>query len=125
MAAAPDFPADLVADQHELHQVQADLHALQQRLSWSREPSGALKIDGWRPFERPATDGWTADEAAAYDELQKRERDLATRIVCHPHWEQYEGPELVQKRSELKHLPDTQPAAPVTSETRDDITEAA
>ncbi|MFE6892055.1 hypothetical protein [Streptomyces sp. NPDC057694] len=106
---APDFPAPLIDAQREILQIQTDLHALQTKLAWSREPNDAMKIDGWRPFERPATDGWSEQDAIRVDELRGRERELATFIVCHRHWSSFSGPDRVTQRSVLKHLPQAQP----------------
>ncbi|MEU6393626.1 hypothetical protein [Streptomyces sp. NPDC046939] len=122
----PNFPADLIDAQRELLGVQAELHALQKRLAWSLEPAEAISsTDGWRRFKRPATGDWTEDEAASYDRLRLRARDLATTIICHTHWSQFDGAEVTKMRSLLKKLPTVQPVIPVAGGTTDDVTAAA
>ncbi|MER5950287.1 hypothetical protein ABT127_29995 [Streptomyces sp. NPDC001904] len=125
MTEALDFPADLIDAQREILKIQTDLHALQQKLAWSREPNDAMRIDGWRPFERPATDGWSEQHAVTVDELRVKERDLATFIVCHAHWMAFEAAAQVKQRRVLKHLPQVQPVHHVEAAGPGEITEAA
>lgn len=106
----PDFPSELLDAQRELHETRAQLHALQERLPWSREPhDGVEDKHGWRKFSRPATSGWPAEDAAEFDRLREREYELASFIVGHRHFASFDGPTAVAKRSQLKHQAAAQP----------------
>ncbi|MFZ3562912.1 hypothetical protein ACOKM5_44055 [Streptomyces sp. BH097] len=110
MTDAPSsFPTDLLDAQREMHEIRSALHTLQNRLPWSREPHDGMEIKGWKPFSRPATSGWPAEDAAEFDRLREREHELASFIVAHRFFADFDGPEAVAKRSLLKHEAAAQP----------------
>ncbi|GAA2439371.1 hypothetical protein [Streptomyces glaucus] len=121
------FPADLLVAQRTAAELYAALHTLQARLPWSREPH-----DGW-PEEtergrehpgRPASPGWTEDDAAEYDRLFAALRDATAAVQGHGWWERckaegIKGADLVAARMALKHAPGAVPLV------RDDVDNAA
>ncbi|GGX67061.1 hypothetical protein [Streptomyces minutiscleroticus] len=125
-----DFPADLIAAQREAAELHAELHRFQATLPWSREPH-----EGWEAPEqnggpqgrrsaRPATEGWTEEQAETYDTLWKRWRDKSTEVHMHAHWKRCTGAVAYEARQALKRLPEARPVVPVeTAEpTQDDVT---
>jgi hypothetical protein len=105
-----DFPADLVAAQREAAELYTALHTLQARLPWSREAHPGWPGEEERGRERPgrpASPGWTDEDAAEFDRLLKELRQTAARVHSHPWWERcktegIEGPALVNARQALK-----------------------
>ncbi|WP_275562938.1 hypothetical protein [Streptomyces sp. 5-6(2022)] len=112
MARAYDFPPDLLAAQEELHQVAAVLTALLEGLPWSVEPHpGFSDPDIWRPWQRPASDGWSEEDQKEVQRLRDRQRELTITVVTHTFWANFEGPDLVTARMQLKHTHAAAPAA--------------
>lgn len=105
-----DFPDDLIAAQREAADLYVRLHVFQATLPWSRE-----QHDGW-PEEkergrersgRPATPGWTAEEAAEYDRLYAALRKATAAVITHRWWERCgkegtKGGDLVKARQALR-----------------------
>ncbi|MET7600499.1 hypothetical protein ACWERY_29760 [Streptomyces sp. NPDC004082] len=104
-----DFPQDLLDAQLRAATLYGRLHALQAKLAWSREPHEGWAGDPDRKRKgRPATDGWSADEAAAYDRLWFELREAAAAVQRHAWWDRCEsegikGAALVAARIALKH----------------------
>ena len=67
-----DFPQDLLDAQRELHQVQAEMHALYERLPWSAVPMAGYGEDFWLPRLRTDSPGYTDEEKAQGDVVQTR-----------------------------------------------------
>jgi hypothetical protein len=111
-----DFPPDLVKAQHRLATLQAELQKVGKALPWSREPD-----DGWpkeperwyRPG-REGTVGWSADQAARYDQLWEDARQAAADVNTHEHWTRCAeaGADVVAARMALKHAEGAEPDAP-------------
>ncbi|MFF7359141.1 hypothetical protein ACFZA1_42145 [Streptomyces filipinensis] len=102
------FPDDPLAGQRELAQTYADLHALQERLPWSREPHPGWPEETERGREhagRAASPGWDPGDAEAFDRMMGRLRELAGFVQGHPHWAecQAHGADMVAARQALKH----------------------
>ncbi|MFI9772223.1 hypothetical protein ACIHJG_35975 [Streptomyces sp. NPDC052415] len=105
------FPADLVTAQRTAAELYAALDALQARLPWSREPHEGWPDETERGREsrgRPASLGWTAEEAAEFDRLLEELRTATATVQTHSWWgrckaEGLEGPDLVKARQALKH----------------------
>ncbi|MFE6133711.1 hypothetical protein ACFQ6Q_36450 [Streptomyces sp. NPDC056437] len=119
-----DFPQDLLDAQRHLTALYAQLHAPQARLPWSREAHPGWEEEKERGRQRPgrpATDGWTADEAAEYDRLWAELRTAAAVVDCHPHWGRCReaGTGELAARQALKHADGAAPVA------RDNVTAAA
>lgn len=114
MAASYDFPQDLIDAQDELRQVRADLQALFQKVPWSAEPLDAWERheNAWRPASRPASPGWSPDDAAEVARLRAREVELAGVIVTHTHWSEVSPAEILAARDALKHHHEHQVEAP-------------
>lgn len=103
--AIDDYPADLVAAQHELTQVRTDLHALYTKLPWSVEPLPAFSDQEiWRPRTRPESPGWPDADQAEVARLRGRELELATTIMTHPHWATVDPSARHAARMALKHV---------------------
>ncbi|MGP4001380.1 hypothetical protein [Streptomyces sp. 8N706] len=104
------FPDDLVAAQHELHQVRAELTALLAKLPWSLTPEAGFrdtKEDGyWHTRERSDSPGWSQEEQDQVDALRRRQLAFAEAVVTHDFWTTLSGPDRVAARSAIKHLPD-------------------
>ncbi|MFF7205385.1 hypothetical protein [Streptomyces sp. NPDC008141] len=103
-----DFPHDLLDAQRALAALYAQLHALQARLPWSREAHPGWQEEKERGRQRPgrpATAGWTADEAAEYDRLWEALRTAAAVVDSHPHWDRCReaGAGELSARQALKH----------------------
>ncbi|MET8696884.1 hypothetical protein ABZV65_30590 [Streptomyces bauhiniae] len=107
------FPADLRRAQRKTDDLFARLHALQGTLPWSREPH-----PGWPAVDerarkhegRPATPGWTPEQAAEYDGLMADLRDAAEAVRTDDWWRVcwragVRGADLVDARQALKHAP--------------------
>ncbi|WP_328373445.1 hypothetical protein OG800_50320 (plasmid) [Streptomyces sp. NBC_00445] len=105
------FPDDLLDARRELHEVHAELHAMQAGRPWSVEPS-----DGWDDSDsgrwsasvRPATEGWAAADVEAYRVLQDRARELSAFVITHTFWTSVPEAERADARSKLIHA--TRPA---------------
>lgn len=105
------YPADLVAAQRTAAELYAALHALQARLPWSREPHEGWPAETERGRERPArpaSPGWSPEDAAEFDRLLEELRAATATVQCHPWWERckaegIEGPNMVKARQNLKH----------------------
>lgn len=114
-----DFPADLIAAQRTAADLYAQLHALQARLPWSRVPHEGWPEETERGREhsgRPASPGWTEEEAGAYDRLFAVLREATAVVQCHPWWERcksegVQGNALVAARMALKHADGAVPLA--------------
>jgi hypothetical protein len=106
VATTYDYPGDLIAAQQELNQVRADLIALCKRLPYSVEPMEAWqRPEGyWLATSRvyPDSPGWSEQEQQEVAALRERERDLTTAIVTHAFWNDVDGPERLDARSQLK-----------------------
>ncbi|MFF8399875.1 hypothetical protein [Streptomyces sp. NPDC016172] len=121
------FPADLRAAQRTAAELYAALHAHQATLPWSREPDPGWPDETERGRERPgrpASPGWTDEEAAEFDRLMEELRGATAAVQTHPWWkrckaEGIEGPALVQARQALKHAKGAVPLA------REDVDAAA
>ncbi|MEU9744657.1 hypothetical protein [Streptomyces niveus] len=104
-----DFPKDLLDAQLSEATLYAELHALQAKLPWSREPHEGWPEDKERKRAgRPATEGWSEEEAAAYDKLWVDLRKATAVVQGHAWWERCEqegvtGAALVAARMALKH----------------------
>ncbi|RZU28250.1 hypothetical protein EV284_6416 [Streptomyces sp. BK022] len=112
------FPSDLRKAQRKVDDLFARLHALQSTLPWSREPH-----PGWPAVDerarkhpgRPATPGWTAEQAAEYDGLRAELRDAAEAVRGHEWWREcwragVRDAALVDARQALKHAPSPEDA---------------
>ncbi|MFE1206406.1 hypothetical protein ACFW5V_32485 [Streptomyces sp. NPDC058762] len=105
------FPADLVAAQRQAAELYAALHALQATLPWSREPHPGWPDETERGRERPgrpASPGWTAEQAAEFDRLMEELRAATAAVQCHTWWERcadegVKGADMVAARQELKY----------------------
>ncbi|MEU8794590.1 hypothetical protein [Streptomyces sp. NPDC048643] len=103
------FPQDLLDAQLREATLYAKLHALQAKLPWSREPHEGWPDDKERKRAgRPATDGWSKEEAAAYDKLWDDLRAATADVQGHAWWERCEsedikGGALAAARMTLKH----------------------
>ncbi|MFF4057662.1 hypothetical protein ACFYZ0_18135 [Streptomyces sp. NPDC001708] len=65
-----DFPQDLRDAQREAAELYAELHALQKRLPWSREPhEGWPEVKERNQAGREPSPGWDPADAGAYDKL--------------------------------------------------------
>ncbi|MEU1076298.1 MULTISPECIES: hypothetical protein [unclassified Streptomyces] len=104
-----DFPKDLLDAQFAAATLYGQLHALQGKLDWSREPHEGWAGDPDRKRQgRPATDGWTEDQAATYDRLWIELREATAAVQSHKWWgrcesEGVKGAALVAARMALKH----------------------
>ncbi|MFE6522280.1 hypothetical protein [Streptomyces sp. NPDC057794] len=122
-----DFPADLIAAQHQAAELYAALHAHQAALPWSREPHPGWPEETERGRERPArpaSPGWSNKQAAKFDRLMAELREATAAVQTHPWWkrckdEGIEGPALVRARQALKHAEGAVPLA------REDVDAAA
>lgn len=115
-----NFPPDLIEAQKASAEAYETLHRYQATLPWSREPH-----EGWeapvpahggalagRQFSRPATQGWTAEQAAEYDRLWEACRTTSAAVFTHPHWETetVSGAPQFEARQALKRMPGALPA---------------
>ncbi|MFI8206649.1 hypothetical protein [Streptomyces sp. NPDC085937] len=115
------FPDDLVAAQRTAAELYAALHALQARLPWSREPHEGWPAETERGRERPgrpASPGWSQEEAAEFDRLLERLRAATAAVQTHAWWERCDregikGQALVAARMALKHAEGAVPARSV------------
>lgn len=113
------FPDDLLAAQRTAAELYAALHALQARLPWSREPHPGWPEETERGREhagRPASPGWTDDEAAEFDRLMEELRAATALVQSHGWWgrcaqEGVTGPALVAARMALKRAEGAVPLA--------------
>jgi hypothetical protein len=71
---------------------------------WSAEPLDAWQPheNAWRPSSRPASPGWSPQDAAEIARLRARERELATSIVTHPYWSTFSAADVLAARTALK-----------------------
>ncbi|MYV41076.1 hypothetical protein GT030_19920 [Streptomyces sp. SID1328] len=104
------FPDKLREAQHLAADLYAELHDYQQTLPWSREPHPgweAVQERGKEWAGRPATDGWTPDQVAKYDELRGALLDATAAVNTHRWWGKCRnaGADLVAARQALKHEP--------------------
>ncbi|GHH22360.1 hypothetical protein [Streptomyces lanatus] len=122
-----DFPQKLRDAQHRAAELYAELHALQARLPWSREPH-----DGWPEVTdrgreqagREASPGWDPADAEAYDKLWEELREATAAVQTHGWWKTcrdhgVQGADLVAVRQALKTANGAVPLA------RDDVGTAA
>ncbi|MEU8994513.1 hypothetical protein AB0952_24020 [Streptomyces caniferus] len=103
-----DFPEDLLKTQRELHQVNAELDALYERLPWSAEP-----LPGWHhprdkghyyETERDDSSGRTEEEKAEAARLRHHRLELVTTVITHPFWATCD--DAPTARSALEHVHD-------------------
>ncbi|QQM47358.1 hypothetical protein ACN6AT_37995 (plasmid) [Streptomyces sp. JL4002] len=126
-----DFPADLVAAQRQVADLYAALRAHQAMLPWSREPHPGWPDEPERGRERggrPASPGWTPDEAAEFDRLMEQLRAATARVQCHTWWERckqegIKGADMVVTRQALKHAKGAVPEGTLLEQ--DDVRPAA
>ncbi|MFF2101188.1 hypothetical protein [Streptomyces sp. NPDC058202] len=110
------FPKDLLDAQLREATLYTELHALQAKLPWSREPHEGWAGDKERKRDgRPATEGWSEEEATTYDKLWVDLRKATAAVPGHAWWERCEkegikGASLVAARMALKHAEGTVPA---------------
>ncbi|MEU9355068.1 hypothetical protein AB0D65_29740 [Streptomyces griseoloalbus] len=105
------FPTDLVAAQRQAAELYAALHAHQATLPWSREPHEGWPDETERGRERPgrpASPGWTAEQAAEFDRLMEELRTVTAVVQSHKWWERcaaegIKGADMVAARQALKH----------------------
>ncbi|MGW7134544.1 hypothetical protein ACWGIA_40260 [Streptomyces bobili] len=103
------FPKDLLDAQLLAATLYGQLHTLQKKLSWSREPHEGWAAEPDRKREgRPATEGWPPAEASAYDTLWTDLREATAAVQSHTWWDRCEtegikGAALVAARMALKH----------------------
>ncbi|MFG3132942.1 hypothetical protein ACGFZU_35240 [Streptomyces tendae] len=113
------FPNDLVDAQRRLATLQAQLRVHQATLPWSREPHPGWPDETERGRERPgrpASPGWTDEQAAEFDRLMEELRAVTARVQCHAWWERctaegIQGPDMVAARQALKHAEGAVPLA--------------
>ncbi|MFD9190347.1 hypothetical protein ACFWCA_19215 [Streptomyces phaeochromogenes] len=106
-----DFPADLRAAQFRAAGLYAEIHAMQKRLPWSREPDPgwpAVEERGRERAGREASPGWDPADAAAYDKLRADLLKATTIVSGHKWWgichsRGVQGAALVAARQALKH----------------------
>ncbi|MEU5116666.1 hypothetical protein AB0G64_34840 [Streptomyces longwoodensis] len=78
-----DFPQTLRAAQRRAAELYAELHALQERLPWSREPHEgwpAVEERGQERVGREPSPGWNPVDAAAYDRLWVELREATAEV---------------------------------------------
>ncbi|MCZ4100750.1 hypothetical protein [Streptomyces sp. H39-C1] len=103
-AASPasEFPGDLVQAQRELIAARAERLALIAGLPHRTSPMPEPYLVNGRVVA--AHEGWTQEAGAAVDAVAARERELAVRLVEHPHWKTYKGHEAVKARFRLQGM---------------------
>ncbi|MFD9395014.1 hypothetical protein ACFWBB_31080 [Streptomyces sp. NPDC060000] len=122
-----DFPQKLRDAQRRAAELYAELHSLQARLPWSREPH-----EGWPEVTdrgreragRAASPGWDPADAAAFDKLWEELLEATAYVHTHGWWKTcrdhgVEGADLVAARQALKSAKGAVPLA------RDDVGTAA
>lgn len=114
--STPDFPSDLLDAERERQHAANRRAALAQALPWSVEPmAGFDDSQIWRPRRREASPGWSAGEAAQMAELHEVQMAKSAYVSGHAYWEAFSGPDLVQRRMQLKRAaaaaPSTEPSA--------------
>lgn len=98
------FPSDLLDARRELHEVHAQLHAMQADRPWSVEPSEGWDDSAsgrWYASVRPATEGWSAEDVRTYGVLQDRARELSEFVITHGFWTSVAAVERPDTRSRL------------------------
>jgi hypothetical protein len=83
------FPQELRDAQRRAAELYAELHALQARLPWSREPHEGwpeVKERGRERAGREASPGWPEDDAKAYDKLWEELREVTAYVQTHGWW---------------------------------------
>ncbi|RRR85699.1 nucleic acid-binding protein [Streptomyces sp. RP5T] len=102
-----DYPDDLLTAQRDLLAVRAELAALLEALPYSVERMEAwTRPEGYWLATSPAhpdSPGWTDSQKQQVADLRKRERDLAAKIVAHRFWNEVDGPERPDARSQLRY----------------------
>jgi hypothetical protein len=105
------FPQELRAAQLLVAELYTELHSLQARLPWSREPhAGWAEVTerGKESAGREPSPGWDPDDAKAYDKLWEDLRMATAAVLANPWWERCQqegikGADLVATRMALKH----------------------
>ncbi|MFF7644042.1 hypothetical protein [Streptomyces canus] len=111
-----DFPKDLFDARRELHEIHAELRTMQADRPWSVEPNDGWDDSAkWYPSVRPATEGWSAEDTAAYTALQERARELSAFVITHGFWGEVAADERAEARSKLIHATQPAPAEPATT----------
>jgi hypothetical protein len=113
------FPPKLIEAQRKAAELYAALRAHQAVLPWSREPHPGWPEESERGKERsgrPASPGWTDQQAAKFDWLMKELREATAVVQTHAWWkrctdEGIEGPAIVRARQALKHADGAVPLA--------------
>ncbi|MEU9781444.1 hypothetical protein AB0H92_10805 [Streptomyces phaeochromogenes] len=121
------FPEKLCADQRRAAELYAEIHAMQKRLPWSREPDlgwPAVEERGRERAGRESSPGWDPADAAAYDKLHQDLLAAAAAVNVHAWWTTCErrgvkGAALVAARQALKHADGAVPLS------REDVEETA
>lgn len=114
-----DFPQELRDSQRRAAELYAELHALQKRLPWSREPH-----EGWPEVTdrgrertgREASPGWAPADAAAFDKLWAELLEATAEVHTHAWWKAcrdhgVQGADLVAARQALKSAKGAVPLA--------------
>ncbi|MEU5958263.1 hypothetical protein [Streptomyces sp. NPDC047525] len=105
------FPQELLDAQRRAAELHAEIHEMQKRLPWSREPQPgweAVTEQGRERAGRAPSPGWDPDDAKAYDKLQEDRLEATAFVNTHKWWRTcrengVEGPALVAARQALKH----------------------
>ncbi|MEV0090481.1 hypothetical protein [Streptomyces sp. NPDC050738] len=103
------FPDDLSAAQLDLHKAQAEHQAFALTLPLGAEPLDEVDDKShWyrRNHPRPASPGYTPEQATELARLRALVLELATKVVTHPYWETVEAGSRVDARTALKHVHD-------------------
>lgn len=111
-----NFPTDLFNARRELHEIHAELRTIQAGRPWSVEPNEGWDDSAkWYPSVRPATEGWSAEDTAAYTALQERARELSAFVITHGFWGEVAAAERADARSKLIHATQPAPAEPAAT----------
>nr|AHE38837.1 Hypothetical protein pFRL3_60c [Streptomyces sp. FR1] len=111
-----DFPKDLLDARRALHDIHAELRTMQADRPWSVEPNDGWDDSAkWYPSVRPATEGWSAEDTAAYTALQERARELSAFVITHKFWGEVAAAERAEARSKLIHATRPAPAEPAAA----------
>ncbi|MCD9904558.1 hypothetical protein LUR56_39790 [Streptomyces sp. MT29] len=127
------FPHDLLTAERDATSLLAQLREHGRTLPWSREPHPGFPEVTDRGRERPgkpASPGWTPEQAAEYDRMRAALLSAATTVFTHPWWDRCaaegNGVSLVEIRQALKRAAAaTAPEQGATALGQEDVREAA